>query len=117
MIYIFLVLFFSCDSKLEIGGGSVVDFIDNEITGNPIYIEISDRGNVSMKIQSDTLYKYNNGNTTLFGGVYADLFDSGGIKSSEMHSDSAIIYNNSDSVKASGDIVIDFDKDMILLIL
>ena len=60
-----------------------------------------------MKIQADTLYKYNYGHTTLFGGVYADLFDSYGNKSSVMHSDSAIIYYNSDSVKASGEIVIE----------
>ena len=43
----------------------------------------------------------------MFGGVYADLFDSNGIKSSEMHSDSAIIFNNSDSVKAFGNIEIE----------
>ena len=107
LAYIIPLLLFSCNDNLERGGKSVSDFIDNEITGSPIYIEISDHGNLSMKIQSDTLYKYNNGNTTLFGGVYADLFDSKGIKSSEMHSNSAVIYNNSDSVRANGDIVIE----------
>ena len=107
LAYIIALLLFSCDDSLKRGGKSVVDFIDKEITGSPIYVEISDHGNVSMKIQSDTLYKYNNGNPTLIGGVYAVLFDSEGIKTSEMHSDSAVIYNNSDSVKATGDIVIE----------
>ena len=102
-----LILLFSCDDKLERGGNSITEYIDNQITGNPIHIEISDNGNISMKIQADTLHKYNYGHTTLFGGVYADLFDSYGKKSSEMHSDSAIIYNNSDSVRASGEIIIE----------
>ena len=98
---------FSCNDKLERGGSSISDYVDNEIIGNPIIIEISDLEKVSMKIQSDTLYKYNGGNTVMFGGVYADLFDDFGVKSSEMHSDSAIIYNNSDSIRASGNIIIE----------
>ena len=43
----------------------------------------------------------------MFGGVYADLFDDAGFKSSQMHSDSAIIYNNADSVKAIGNIIVE----------
>jgi len=80
--------------------------MENEITGSPLVIEISQEGKTSIKIQSDTLYKYNNGNILLYGGVYADLFDNNGIKSSEMHSDSATIFNNSDSVKANGNIIV-----------
>ena len=36
--------------------------MENEITGSPLVIEISKEGKTSIKIQSDTLYKYNNGN-------------------------------------------------------
>ena len=106
LFFVFLFLFFSCDNKLERAGRSVSDYVDNEIIGNPIVIEISDLEKISMKIQSDTLYKYNSGNTVMFGGVYADLFDDSGKKSSEMHSDTATIYNNSDSVRANGNIIV-----------
>ena len=50
--------------------------------------------------------QYNAGNTLLFGGVYADLYNNQGVKASEMYSDSAIIFNNSDSVKAIGNVEI-----------
>lgn len=106
LLYLLIFFFFSCDDKLERAGSSVSDYVDNEIIGSPIVIEIFDLEKTSMKIQSDTLYKYNSGNTVMFGGVYADLFDDLGKKSSEMHSDTAIIYNNSDSVRANGNIII-----------
>ena len=106
LLYMLLFLFLSCDDKLERAGSSVSDYVDNEIIGNPIVIEIFDLEKTSMKIQSDTLHKYNSGSTVMFGGVYADLFDDLGKKSSEMHSDTAIIYNNSDSVRANGNIII-----------
>ena len=116
LLYIIVIFsLFSCSDKLESGGGSVVDYIDNVITGEPIEIEISEGNKVSIKISSDTLYRNNNGNTIMFGGVYADLFNDEGIKSSQMHSDSAIIYNNADSVKASGNIVVESLKGYKLL--
>ena len=106
LIYVLLFLLFSCKNEFERAGSSVSDYVDNEIIGDPIIIEISDLEKISMKIQSDTLYKYNSGNTVMFGGVYADLFDDLGKKSSEMHADTAIIYTNSDSVRANGNIVV-----------
>jgi len=105
-IILLLFLLFSCNKDSKNQGTSIVNYIDNEIIGSPLKIEISEDDKISIKIQSDTLYKYNNGNIIMFGGVYADLFDSKGIKSSEMHSDSAIIFDNSDSVKAYGNIEI-----------
>ena len=115
LLYIFIFFLLSCDNKLEKGGRSVSDYIDNVITGDPIEIEISEYDKVSIKISSDTLYRNNNGNTVMFGGVYADLFNDEGIKSSEMHSDSAIIYNNTDSVRAVGNISIESIKGYKLL--
>ena len=106
-ILLILCLFFlSCNKTEDNQKSSIHDYMENEITGSPLVIEISQEGKTSIKIQSDTLYKYNNGNILLYGGVYADLFDDKGIKSSEMHSDSAIIFNNSDSVKANGNIIV-----------
>tara|TARA_Y100000590_G_scaffold468542_1_gene651647 strand:- start:263 stop:781 length:519 start_codon:yes stop_codon:yes gene_type:complete len=113
--FLFLLLIFSCNDDSEKKGRSIVDFIDNEITGSPLKIEISEDEKISIEIQSDTLYKYKNGNIIMFGGVYADLYDSKGIKSSEMHSDSAIIFNNSDSVKAFGNIEVESVKGNKLL--
>ena len=117
MLKIILPLLFllSCNKDLENQGTSIVNYIDNEIIGSPLKIEISEDDKISIKIQSDTLYKYKNGNIIMFGGVYADLFDSKGIKSSEMHSDSAIIFNNSDSVKAFGNIEIESIRGSKLL--
>ena len=40
--------------------------------------------------------RYNEGNTLLYGGVYADLFNQEGSKTSEMYSDTAIVFNQSD---------------------
>ena len=74
-----IILFFSCNIKQEKHGSSILNYIDNEITGSPLKIEISENDKLSIKIQSDTLYKYNNGNIIMFGGVYADLFNSEGI--------------------------------------
>ena len=113
---LFLLIFcFSCKEVDNKEKFSIHDFPGNELTGSPLIIEISKNNKPSIKIQSDTLYKYNDGNILMIGGVYADLFDEQGIKTSEMHSDSATIYNNSDSVKATGDILVKSVKGYKLL--
>ena len=108
MYYFFLLLmllFYSCNNE-ESSYQSIHSFIDNEISGNPIIIEVINDNNPSIKIHSDFLNRYNEGNTLLYGGVYADLFSEEGIKTSEMYSDTAIIFNQSDSVKAIGNIIL-----------
>ena len=100
-------MIFSCKNVVENEANSINNYIDNILTGFPIIIEISNNDKLSIKIESDTLYRYNDGNTIMFGGVYADLYDNDGIKSSELHADTAIIFSNSDSVKAKGNIVIE----------
>ena len=117
----FLILFsVSCDSKHK-KGQSINEYVDNVIYGEPIQIEISKNNRVSMKISSDTLHRFNGGNTILFGRVYADLFDDIGNKTSELHSDSAVVYVNSDSMKAFGDVLIEsveghklFSEELVL---
>ena len=108
-IFIIIIFFLSCDNKYE-RGSSINEHIDNVIYGEPVQIEISKHNIVSIKISADTLHRYNGGNTILFGSVYADLFDDNGIKTSELHSDSAIVYMNSDSVRAIGDVMIESTK-------
>jgi len=104
-----LLSLFSCSKESE-KGSSISEYIDNVIYGEPIRIEISNNNKISIKISSDTLYQHNGGNTILFGSVYADLFDEDGIKTSELHSDTAIVYINSDSIKAIGDVLIESTK-------
>ena len=119
-LFLVLLFFLSCENDHK-KGSSINEHIDNIIYGAPIQIEISKNNQVSIKISSDTLYRYNGGNTVLFGRVYADLFDDEGIKTSELHSDSAIVYMNSDSVKAFGDVMVEsikghklFSEELIL---
>mgnify|MGYP006089714599 CR=1 FL=1 len=106
LILIALIIFcFSCNESKDVSTESILSFIDNEIQGD-IRIEIFNKEKPSIFINSDFLYKYNEGNTLLFGGVYADLYNDMGNKASEMYSDSAIIFSNSDSVKAVGNVKI-----------
>ena len=119
--FLLVILFFlSCNNEHK-KGSSINEYVDNVIYGEPVQIEISKNNKISIKISSDTLHRYNGGNTILFGSVYADLFDDNGIKTSELHSDSAIVYSNSDSVKAIGDVMVEsikgyklFSEELIL---
>lgn len=104
-IYLIVLLIVSCDKETQ-QGSSINEYIDNVIYGEPIRIEISSNNKISIKINSDTLHQHNDGNTILYGNVYADLFDDNGVKTSELHSDTAIVYINSDSLKARGDVYI-----------
>ena len=116
--YIFLLflpfLSFSCKEDVQ-PGSSIKSEIDNVIYGNPIKIEITKNENSVMTIHADTLIRANGGNTTLFGRIYADLFDKKGVKSSMMFSDSAIVYTNSDSIKAFGNVLIESLKGYKLI--
>ena len=114
-LLIILIFCFSCDKVDSKQKFSIHDYPGNELTGSPLIIEISKNNMPSIKIQSDTLYKYNDGNILMIGGVYADLFDEGGIKTSEMHSDSATVFSNSDSIKANGNIMVKSIKGYELL--
>ena len=77
MFYLLIIVCFlinSCDNN-GTKKNSIYSVIDNVIYGNPLTIEIYDRDKISIKIDADTLHKYNEGNTLLFGGVYADLYN------------------------------------------
>ncbi len=113
-ILILLCLFFSCKKNTK-PGTSIKTQTDNVIYGNPIKIEITKNENSVMTIHADTLIRENGGNTTLFGRIYADLFDKQGVKSSMMYSDTAIVYTNSDSIKAFGNVLIESLKGYKLL--
>ena len=112
-VCLILLLLLSCGEEVK-KGSSISEYEDNVIYGDPIRIEISNNNKISMKINADTLYQQNEGNTILYGNVYADLFDNDGIKTSELHSDTAIVYMNSDSLKAKGDVFIESVKGLKL---
>ena len=113
LLYLFVFLFISCNGEVK-KGRSISEYIDNVLYGDPIRIEIYDNDKISIKISSDTLFQHNDGHTILFGNVYADLFDEEGLKTSELHSDSAIVFKNSDSLKAIGDVLIHSTKGLKL---
>ena len=113
-ILVLLCFFFSCKKNTK-PGTSIKTQTDNVIYGNPIKIEITKNENSVMTIHADTLIRENGGNTTLFGRIYADLFDKQGVKSSMMYSDTAIVYTNSDSIKAFGNVLIESLKGFKLL--
>ena len=102
---IFTVLFFSCNKNEVASTDSIHNFIDNEIKGD-VRIEIFKKEKPSIFIDAGVLHQYNDGNTLLFNGVIADLYNDDGNKASVVYSDSAIIFNKSDSVKAIGDVLI-----------
>lgn len=109
MLYLLMIVCIfisSCDNN-EPKKNSIYSVIDNVIYGNPLTIEIYDKDKISIKIDADTLHKYNEGNTLLFGGVYADLHNDLGEKTSVMYSDTAIIYNKTDSVRAIGNVIVE----------
>ena len=114
LILVLFCLFFSCKKNTK-PGTSIKTQTDNVIYGNPIKIEITKNENSVMTIHADTLIRENGGNTTLFGRIYADLFDKQGIKSSMMYSDTAIVYTNSDSIKAFGNVLVESLKGYKLL--
>ena len=97
---------FSCDN-IEVNKKSIHSVIDNVIYGNPLSIEMYDKEKISLKIEADTLHRHNEGNTLLFGGVHANLYNNLGEKTSVMYSDTAIIFNKTDSVKAIGNVIVE----------
>ena len=113
-VLVLLCLFFSCKKNTK-PGTSIKSQTDNVIYGDPIKIEITKDENSVMTIYADTLIRANGWNKTLFGRIYADLFDKKGIKSSMLYSDSAIVYTNSDSIKAFGNVLIESLKGYKLL--
>jgi len=110
LLYMFILLVASCNSDNPSSANSIHEYVDNQIYGSPLRIEVFHHEKPSIFIESDSLHRYNEGNTILYGSVYADLFDKEGIKKSEMYADTAIIYNKSDSVVATGDVLVESIK-------
>jgi len=104
IFFILIILCFSCNENKEDSKTSIHSHIDNVITGN-VRIEIFNKEKPSIFIDAGVLHQYKD-STLLFDGVIAELYNDNGEKASEVHSDTAIVYNRSDSIKAIGNVEI-----------
>tara|TARA_Y100001970_G_C14258129_1_gene877171 strand:- start:3901 stop:4458 length:558 start_codon:yes stop_codon:yes gene_type:complete len=105
---ILFILFFlnACQENMDLNKKleSIYDYHSDQILGDPIRISISE-GNVDIyKIVSDTLLD-SLGNILLYGGVGIEVFDDKGYKTNDIFSNKAIVYTNSDSMSAYGDVM------------
>ena len=106
---VYIVLFFivaSCSKNEDYSKEqSIYDFNNNQISGNPIIINIFEGEKIIYKIESDTLID-SIGNILLSGGVNVKVFNDDNKKINDIFSNKALVYNNSDSMKAYGDVKI-----------
>ena len=107
IVYIVSFFIFASCSKNEdhLKEQSIYDFNNNQISGNPIVINIFEGEKVIYKIESDTLID-STGNILLSGGVNVKVFNDDNKKINDIFSNKALVYNNSDSMKAYGDVKI-----------
>ena len=104
--FVLSLLLYSCQENIDFQKNkeSIYDYNVDEISGSPIRISISE-GNVNIyKILSDTLLD-SLGNILLYGGVGIEVFDKEGKKTNDVFSDRAIVYTNSDSMSAYGNVM------------
>ena len=101
----FCFLVTSCgNNKAKDKVESIYDYNADEISGEPIRISISEGSSDIYKIVSDTLLD-SLGNILLYGGVGIEVFDKQGKKTNDVFSDRAIVYTESDSMSAFGNVM------------
>jgi len=103
---ILFLLLYSCQENLDFKKNkeSIYDYNADEISGEPIRISISEGSSDIYKIVSDTLLD-SLGNILLYGGVGIEVFDKQGKKTNDVFSDRAIVYTESDSMSAFGNVM------------
>ena len=104
-LFLFLLLY-SCQENLDFQKNkeSIYDYNADEISGSPIRISISEGKADIYKIVSDTLLD-SLGNILLYGGVGIEVFDQEGKKTNDVFSNRAIVYTQSDSMSAYGNVM------------
>ena len=105
--FVLSLLLYSCqeNSDFQKNKESIYDYNVDEISGNPIRISISEGNTNIYNIVSDTLLD-SLGNILLYGGVGIDVFDKEGKKTNDVFSDRAIVYTDSDSMSAYGNVMV-----------
>tara|TARA_Y100000746_G_scaffold224779_1_gene227709 strand:+ start:889 stop:1425 length:537 start_codon:yes stop_codon:yes gene_type:complete len=101
----FLLLLFSCNVDETITDIKSIYDSSEEITGDPISINIYESEKIIYQIKSDKLLDSLN-NIILLGGVAIQVFDDLGKKTNDIYSDRAIIYSKTDSMSAFGSVEI-----------
>ena len=105
LLLLLIIVFFSCNVDENISNMDSVYDYNEEILGDPINIIISESEKVIYEIKSDKLLD-SLGNVILLGGVAIEVFDDGGNKTNDIYSNRAIIYNETDSMSAFGNVKI-----------
>lgn len=100
-----IIVFFSCNVDENISNMDSVYDYNEEMLGDPINIIISESEKVIYEIKSDKLLD-SLGNVILLGGVVIEVFDDGGNKTNDIYSNRAIIYSETDSMSAFGNVKI-----------
>ena len=105
-ILIILLFLNACQESVDLNQNkeSIYDYHSDQILGDPIRISISEGDIDIYKIVSDTLLD-SLGNILLYGGVGIEVFDDNGDKTNDIFSNRAIVYTNSDSMSAYGDVM------------
>ncbi len=101
-----ILLLYSCQENIDFQNNkeSIYDYNKDEILGDPIRINILEGSADIYKILSDTLLD-SLGNILLYGGVGIEVFDQEGNKTNDVFSDRAIVYSESDSMSAYGNVM------------
>ena len=100
-----IIVFFSCNVDENISNMDSVYDYNEEMLGDPINIIISESEKVIYEIKSDKLLD-SLGNVILLGGVVIEVFNDGGNKTNDIYSNRAIIYSETDSMSAFGNVKI-----------
>ena len=103
---ILILLLYSCQENIDFQKNkeSIYDYNSDEILGNPVRISISEGNADIYKIVSDTLLD-SLGNILLYGGVGIEVYNEGD-KTNDIFSNRAIVYSESDSMSAYGNVKI-----------
>ncbi len=105
MLLLLLLLLLSCEVSDEITNTKSVYDSSEEIVGDPINIIISESEKIIYKIQSDKLLD-SLGNVILLGGVAIEVYNDIGSKTNDIYSQRAIVYSQTDSMSAFGNVKI-----------
>jgi len=105
LLLILPLLLLSCNVDENISDIKSVYDYNEEILGEPINIVISESEKIIYEIKSDKLVD-SLGNVILLGDVAIEVFDEGGNKTNDIFSKRAIVYSQTDSMSAFGNVKI-----------
>ena len=112
--FIFLLFIFSCGSEFDTQLELIPEqMYDNEIL-NP-KISIHQEENIVIRSTSNKLFKDEGEDAILVGEVVSKFFNDNGVHISTLYSDSAIVENISNNLRAYGDVRVVSDSGYTLI--